>query len=207
MEDSEGTVRQIGAFSEGIQNLTVRISSWPRTNGTLYSLIPLFHKLNIVFSVMSPYPEHAKRRWILQRGFQFTEPQRNRRGLHGVRQSASRALVLLRMKLWANPSPLLTDLAQQTPRLLQHFILGLHSKMSQKYYRVSSFSVSNDGFVAAYSPFTPELCLRQREHLGHHRCLPAGFWRYFLLSCVLAPFIFMMEVSTSRIKDILNMPI
>lgn len=24
MEDSEGTVRQIGAFSEGIQNLTVR---------------------------------------------------------------------------------------------------------------------------------------------------------------------------------------
>lgn len=26
MEDSEGTVRQIGAFSEGIQNLTVRLS-------------------------------------------------------------------------------------------------------------------------------------------------------------------------------------
>lgn len=26
MEDSEGTVRQIGAFSEGIQNLTVRPS-------------------------------------------------------------------------------------------------------------------------------------------------------------------------------------
>lgn len=25
MEDSEGTVRQIGAFSEGIQNLTVRL--------------------------------------------------------------------------------------------------------------------------------------------------------------------------------------
>lgn len=25
MDDSEGTVRQIGAFSEGIQNLTVRI--------------------------------------------------------------------------------------------------------------------------------------------------------------------------------------
>lgn len=27
MEDSEGTVRQIGAFSEGIQNLTVSASS------------------------------------------------------------------------------------------------------------------------------------------------------------------------------------
>lgn len=28
MEDSEGTVRQIGAFSEGIQNLTVRLRGW-----------------------------------------------------------------------------------------------------------------------------------------------------------------------------------
>lgn len=39
MEDSEGTVRQIGAFSEGIQNLTVRIQRFTRTHCThIYSI-------------------------------------------------------------------------------------------------------------------------------------------------------------------------
>lgn len=49
MDDSEGTVRQIGAFSEGIQNLTVSIQSNPsRQHVTLYTLLMmLFLKLLI----------------------------------------------------------------------------------------------------------------------------------------------------------------
>lgn len=41
MEDSEGTVRQIGAFSEGIQNLTVSIQGqtrWSQNNVRIYTI-------------------------------------------------------------------------------------------------------------------------------------------------------------------------
>lgn len=38
MDDSEGTVRQIGAFSEGIQNLTVTIQRFASTCYTIYSV-------------------------------------------------------------------------------------------------------------------------------------------------------------------------
>lgn len=39
MEDSEGTVRQIGAFSEGINNLTVRSQATHSHSDQCYSTI------------------------------------------------------------------------------------------------------------------------------------------------------------------------
>lgn len=85
-----------------------------------------------------------------------------------MRLSAPRDLVLLWMKLCANPLHPHTDLSQQNARMLLHFLLVLQSEMSQKYYSVLDFfyfyfSVLNDGVVKAYSPvatITPELCLR-----------------------------------------------
>lgn len=49
MEDSEGTVRQIGAFSEGIQNLTVRVKKW--TNIAHWTAITLLFRWFLVTGV------------------------------------------------------------------------------------------------------------------------------------------------------------
>lgn len=151
MEDSEGTVRQIGAFSEGIQNLTVRLSH-PEYITLLRLTFQLLVVKLILFFVYT-VPEHAERWWILQRDFKFTEPQRNRRGLQRMRLTAPQDLVLLWMKLCANP-PLHshTDLSQQTPRMLPHFFLVLHSKTSQKYYSVFPFSAYSPNFSWTLSP-------------------------------------------------------
>lgn len=59
MEDSEGTVRQIGAFSEGIQNLTVRLSH-PEYITLLRLTFQLLVVKLILFFVYT-VPEHAER--------------------------------------------------------------------------------------------------------------------------------------------------
>ena len=86
MEDSEGTVRQIGAFSEEIQNLTVRIY---RSRSHHYIYFLLYCGCEVTTLCLScVFPEHAERRRILQSGFEFPEPQCNRRGLQRMRPSA-----------------------------------------------------------------------------------------------------------------------
>lgn len=155
MEDSEGTVRQIGAFSEGIQNLTVTIKvayHWQYNGSLIQGLLLYWH-----FFLCCLLTEHAERRRVLQRDFTFTEPQLNRRRLQ-------------RLSLSIRPDPAANETLCQhfstrtqtrfnkTPRTSQHFLVVLHSKKSQKYYSICLYVLYYCGNILNTSWFLEVFC-------------------------------------------------
>ena len=99
-----------------------------------------------------------------------------------MRLTAAQDLVLLWMKLCANPPlHLHTDLSQQTPRMLPHFFLVLHFKDEPKVL-VSSFFQCQTKVLRKLTVRYPLLLLNfvtvvwwQREHWGQHHCSPASW--------------------------------
>ena len=179
MEDSEGTVRQIGAFSEGIQNLTVRISRFKNSSVVQRSIS---RGVNL-----SLFASSTRACWKMMNSLKRFQTRQTpawptKTPMHKTVSISD--LVLLWMKLCANPLHSHTDESQQTltmfpcflfsvtfkePKVLQCLLLSLCCKsLHSRQYR----HLMPEGTFRTTPLFACQLV--SGNFLVQRKCQPAG---------------------------------